>query len=1261
MSVWEWRVRGIGTTIVIRAGSPRDSAPTDRGALDSFLFRLDRRTPEIQDVARRILSTIGSPPLRPEGWSREFQWAARSGRLVFEEIPNTRVSIGAKSFDAPTPDPAPLPKSTKTPSDSAPTFFEVDVVDEVGEPIAGVPVTYDVQGETSVPTDGAGHTRLDGVTAQFGTASIEDLDALREAVRPRWDLIRPQEWVVPETDATVAPLTEGVGPQASILSETLHTMVIQPWVIRARLVGHCFDTNKAFILPAAVETVPGLASAVDEVRIWFDEHPESEALLIGHTDTTGDPSYNDPLSLERAESFLAFLTEDVDHWMGWYGNDRPFEKRWGQKEDRLMLEAIAKRQGLPLTADLVHVYQAGRGLTVDGIIGPQTRRALIEDYMGLQDTSLTVPQSMSVHGCGESFPRTAKPNEAGVAGQVLDDDAAQRRVEAFLFERGLGIQPPPPGSISPAGSLEYPEWVRRARHTREWSIARTHAIALRVKDAQLEPIAGARVLLDDPPTELTADGDGIVTIPFREGQTFRQVSWGRPTEPEPEFTTTFFLEFDDDDEGLERKLHNLGYPKDDPVRAFQREFNRPVTGSLDDIRDEVHLWHDHGPAPLDASSQVALDQSGPKPEPGVSPTDPTSKATVAGTATPALVVGVTVGGVPPEATDDVTVELVGQGGATVGLKHPMKPSGEQRFDGLSEDGTYELTVGIGRAHAGGAFFGFEKQTVTIKKGRKQAETNVRIPLATIRKHDDSGPAPIVVEKDKTVALLGRAVPTTASPSRNAGGGLSVDGPVNVELTTVKGLQASEAISASFVSLQQKIDNPQPGATGCEVTVLDRVGTHNLPFTVAELKSISCTVRATEPVSERKWMEQLQPTEWAKRHNRDESFDVNDTEFADLFNFIRGSRPLELEANVAPEGLGVSWSVERAPDDNAKLGKGLPTLTPSGLTAICELNETGTFFVSARLDHPQLDEPTARFLGLNMIEVVLESVTADIAPDSWSAFNLKDGSEELGALTTCEAEVRGFELTELNVSMVAQALVVLVAGGSDGRRGLPANLAELEFPPVTVGWVNNVWDAVISAEYDSTARIDAKLTQNPIDEDSSEAKRNEPIHPGESRHALAPPIVDNKYIGDGHLVEGPFLSTSEMTASGPRSLGMAVEARALDGPGLVVSRDFENESGGQATGRLSTMRFHAEFVCTLCVRAKNFAGDARPGEHSYVAVAAFNWSVSATASDYESSPTLSSFSTHKGFVNELGAVDARSVDCETRGPGASIARRYLLTY
>ncbi|HHH29697.1 MAG TPA: hypothetical protein ENK57_15315 [Polyangiaceae bacterium] len=62
-----------------------------------------------------------------------------------------------------------------------------------------------MQGTQDIPTDGVGHTRLDGVTAQFGTASLDDREALRDAVRARWDTVRDQEWVVPETDATVAP------------------------------------------------------------------------------------------------------------------------------------------------------------------------------------------------------------------------------------------------------------------------------------------------------------------------------------------------------------------------------------------------------------------------------------------------------------------------------------------------------------------------------------------------------------------------------------------------------------------------------------------------------------------------------------------------------------------------------------------------------------------------------------------------------------------------------------------------------------------------------------------------------------------------------------------------------------------------------------------------------------------------------------------------------------------------------------------------
>jgi len=933
-----------------------------------------------------------------------------------------------------------------------------------------------------------------------------------------------------------------------------------------------------------------------------------------------------------------------------------------------MLEAIAERKGLPLTADLVQIYQTQRGLTVDGIIGPQTRRALIEDYMGLQDTSLRLPQTMSVHGCGESFPITAKPDEAGVKGEIVADDAAQRRVEAFLYDGGLGVQPPPPGPISQAGSLAYPEWVRRARHTREWSIARTHAIALRVQDTDLASIPGARVVLDDPPTELIADADGIVTIPFREGQLFRKVSWGRPTEPQPEYSATFFLEFDDDDDGAKRKLHNLGYPKDDPVSAFQREFSRPVTGNLDDIRDEVHLWHDHGPAPV-ASSEVAFGQSGPKPDPGVSPKDPTSKATVAGTTIPALVVGVTVGGVPPQPTDDMTVSLVGQGSAKVGTKHPMKPTGEQRFDGLSDGGTYELTVSVGRAHAGGGFFGSERQTVAIDKGRKQAETNVRIPLATIRKHDDTGPAATIVEKGKTLALLGRSVPKGASPSWSAGAGLVVDGPTNVELTTVKGQQVSQAVSASFASLQQTIDKPQPGATGCTATVLERFGSHNLLFTVAELQSISCTVRATEPVSERKWMENKQPSEWTKRQNRDQTFEAKETEFGNLVNFIRGSKPLELSANVVPKGLldlitglNIDWSLERAGDDNDKLGNGKPTLEPTGPTATCKLNETGTFFISAKLNHPALQDPTPRVLGLNLIEVVVVSATAHTKPSPWSALNIDIGGKVHGALTSCEDVVRGKGVGVDNAPLVAVARAILRAGGSKCRRNLAPDLVDKTHFTVGLGWINNLNEATVRAEYNPAARIDSKFTQNPIKEDASTEARNKPIHPKAQRSELSFPVLDAKVVGDSDEPDSVFLSPVELLSHKPLELGLGIEIACFDGPGLVVARNFAEESENKATGTLKSIDFFAKFRCFLCAFADNFSGPHHNvGSHSYVALFSFTWKAQASATGYGTSPTIVDQKFSILSTDTITATDAKVASCETRGPGAAIASRSVLDY
>jgi len=72
-----------------------------------------------------------------------------------------------------------------------------------------------------------------------------------------------------------------------------------------RLVGAFFDTNKCFLLPSAMTGIRKLVAV-------YDKHPKGEMLIVGHTDTSGDPSYNDPLSLERAEAVKAYLTDDVD-------------------------------------------------------------------------------------------------------------------------------------------------------------------------------------------------------------------------------------------------------------------------------------------------------------------------------------------------------------------------------------------------------------------------------------------------------------------------------------------------------------------------------------------------------------------------------------------------------------------------------------------------------------------------------------------------------------------------------------------------------------------------------------------------------------------------------------------------------------------------------------------------------------------------------------------------------------------------------------
>lgn len=225
-------------------------------------------------------------------------------------------------------------------------------------------------------------------------------------------------------------------------------------IICLRVVGMLFDTNKNFLLPSAIKCMRKLVTI-------YEQHPDSELLIVGHTDRSGDSRYNDPLSLERAEAVEAYLTDNVGAWLARYGSRIASEKRWGHTEDFHMLQSLPDFSSKPKDKATVKWFQETRGLDVDNIAGPQTRKQLITEYMAHDKTTLPANITPVTHGCGENFPLDAV-GDIDTNAPDGQKDAQDRRAEIFVFDKP-GIRPKPKGKNSKKGSKEYPEWKARAK------------------------------------------------------------------------------------------------------------------------------------------------------------------------------------------------------------------------------------------------------------------------------------------------------------------------------------------------------------------------------------------------------------------------------------------------------------------------------------------------------------------------------------------------------------------------------------------------------------------------------------------------------------------------------------------------------------------------------------------------------------------------------------------------------------------------------
>lgn len=265
-----------------------------------------------------------------------------------------------------------------------------------------------------------------GVTSALGRIEHDDVIPGDYTLALTLEFFEGADRIVDQYQASLVTQSTADSPQVRLLGAV-------PGCDLCLVRGLLFDTNKAFLVPEAI-------TPLKNIRRVYEEHNGCELLIVGHTDTTGTPSTNDPLSLERAKATLAYLQDDVDTWLSFYEPSVPFDRRWGNQEDDRMRE---------------HVGDASL-----------ERRELIAAYMALDGVELDAAEfsiKATAHGCGENFPLNERGDEIDNSPQDEKEDQFDRRVELFFFEPDFGIVPAPRGEISKKGSTQYPAWRKLAR------------------------------------------------------------------------------------------------------------------------------------------------------------------------------------------------------------------------------------------------------------------------------------------------------------------------------------------------------------------------------------------------------------------------------------------------------------------------------------------------------------------------------------------------------------------------------------------------------------------------------------------------------------------------------------------------------------------------------------------------------------------------------------------------------------------------------
>lgn len=304
-----------------------------------------------------------------------------------------------------------------------------------------------------------------------------------------------------------------------------------------------FEFGCSFVRPEIGDDVKAMIAMITRLENKLGARPR--LTIFGHADPVGKSAFNKKLSGRRAAAVYAMLTRRTEIWEDIYTNKGEFtavlpDDKWGNPALMILFTDLGYNVSPDSPNKTVEAFQSDENLSVDGVVGPVTRKRLFENYIDKHTRTRDGEQFQldlgdflagnanpagkgDFQGCGEANPlmifseeENKRFSETEKKSERDAENTPNRRVLVYLFDPESRIDPdswPCPSAKDGEKACKKRFWSNsdeRVCHTeerREFQDSRD-TFACRFYDrlasnspCELTSIAGFAVYLLDPDRE----------------------------------------------------------------------------------------------------------------------------------------------------------------------------------------------------------------------------------------------------------------------------------------------------------------------------------------------------------------------------------------------------------------------------------------------------------------------------------------------------------------------------------------------------------------------------------------------------------------------------------------------------------------------------------------------------------------------------------------------------------------------------------------